>query len=106
VVEHDDPGGMFDLMRHQRAEPTTAILRHYWLGMDCEYDVKRATEDFASANRRALRRAATSTAGETHGRGDETIIGMFADYQVLICSFASQGDRRYHASAIPGGSPE
>jgi hypothetical protein len=46
VVENDDPDGMFDLMRHQRAEPTTAILRHYWLGMDCGYDVKRATEDF------------------------------------------------------------
>jgi hypothetical protein len=52
MVENDDPDGMFDLMRHAgialRPDPTTAILRHYWLGMDRGYDVKRAIEDFAS----------------------------------------------------------
>jgi len=52
IIENDDPDGMFDLMRHAgialRPDPTTAILRHYWLGTDCGYDMKRAIEDFAS----------------------------------------------------------
>jgi hypothetical protein len=52
MIEHNDIDGMFDLMRHAgialRPDPTTAILRHYWLGMDRGYDVKRAIEDFAS----------------------------------------------------------
>jgi hypothetical protein len=52
MVEHDNLDGMFDLMRHAgialRPDPTTAILRHYWLGFDRGYDVKRAIEDFAS----------------------------------------------------------
>jgi hypothetical protein len=52
MVENDDPDGMFDLMRHAgialRRDPTTAILRHYWLGTDRGYDMKRAIEDFAS----------------------------------------------------------
>jgi hypothetical protein len=52
MIEHDDFDGMFDLMRHAgiapRPDPTTAILRHYWLGLDRGYDVNRAIEDFAS----------------------------------------------------------
>jgi hypothetical protein len=52
MIENDDFDGMFDLMRHAgialRPDPTTAILRHYWLGMDRGYDVNRAIEDFAS----------------------------------------------------------
>jgi hypothetical protein len=52
MIENDEFDGMFDLMRHAgialRPDPTTAILRHYWLGMDRGYDVKRAIEDFAS----------------------------------------------------------
>lgn len=52
MIENDDIDGMFDLMRHAgivlRPDPTTAILRHYWLGFDRGYDVKRAIEDFAS----------------------------------------------------------
>jgi hypothetical protein len=52
MIENDDLDGMFDLMRHAgiapRPDPTTAILRHYWLGMDGGYDVKRAIEDFGS----------------------------------------------------------
>jgi hypothetical protein len=52
TIENDDLDGMFDLMRHTgiapRPDPTTAILRHYWLGFDRGYDVSRAIEDFAS----------------------------------------------------------
>jgi hypothetical protein len=52
MIEHDDLDGMFDLMRHAgialRPDPITAILRHYWLGFDRGYDVKRAIDDFAS----------------------------------------------------------
>jgi hypothetical protein len=52
MIENDDFDGMFDLMRHAgialRPDPTTAILRHYWLGMDRGNDVNRAIEDFAS----------------------------------------------------------
>jgi hypothetical protein len=52
MIENDDIDGMFNLMRHagiaMRPDPTTAILRHYWLGIDRGYDVKRAIEDFAS----------------------------------------------------------
>jgi hypothetical protein len=46
MIENDD------LMRHAgiapRPDPTTAILRHYWLGFDRGYDVSRAIEDFVS----------------------------------------------------------
>ena len=52
MIEHDDLDGIFDLMRHAgivlRPNPTTAILRHYWLGFDRGYDVPCAIEDFAS----------------------------------------------------------
>jgi hypothetical protein len=52
MIEHNDIDGMFDLMRHAgialRPDPTTAILRHYWLGTDRGYDMKRAIEDFTS----------------------------------------------------------
>jgi hypothetical protein len=52
MIEHNDIDGMFDLMRHAgialRPDPTTAILRHYWLGTDRGYNVIRAIEDFAS----------------------------------------------------------
>ena len=52
MIENNDLDGMFDLMRHAgiplRPDPMTAILRHYWLGLDRGYDVKCAIEDFAS----------------------------------------------------------
>jgi hypothetical protein len=65
MIENNDFDGMFDLMRHAgialRPDPTTAILRQYWLGTDRGYDVNRAIEDFASwppivARCKALRR--------------------------------------------------
>jgi hypothetical protein len=52
LVENDEFDGTFDLMRQARIalrpDPTTAILRHYWRGMDRGYDLNRAIEDFAS----------------------------------------------------------
>jgi hypothetical protein len=60
MIEHDDLDGMFDLMRHAgialRPDPTTAILRHYWLGFDRGYDVNCAIEDLR-AGRQLLRDA-------------------------------------------------
>jgi hypothetical protein len=58
MIENDDLDGMLDLMRHARIalrpDPTTGILRHYWLGFDRGYDVNCAIEDLR-AGRQLLR---------------------------------------------------
>jgi hypothetical protein len=53
MIENDNLDDVFDLARHasidiSRGDPLQAVLRHYWLGSDRGYDVKRAIEDFAS----------------------------------------------------------
>ena len=60
MIENDDFEGMLNLLRHAgitlRPDPTMAILRHYWLGLNRRYDVNRAIEDFRvlATDRRAL----------------------------------------------------
>jgi hypothetical protein len=104
MIENDDLDGMLNLMRRAgiglRPDPTTAILRHYWLGTDRGYDV--------NVRSRISRLGRPSSPGvkncDEHGepstltkrRPDEQRFGRMPGRPAVLCAAGCRETRCHH----------